>query len=75
MTAASFSISLLFIIDKVGVSFLFVVGLISGSVFIFATQYIINDKFYWRFIWILLGFVISIGLLVISGRVFMLLLG
>lgn len=63
------------IIDKVSVSFNFVVLIISARVFTFACKYIVEDIFFKRFIWILVRFVISIILLIYSGSLFFLLLG
>nr|YP_002727977.1 NADH dehydrogenase subunit 5 [Pyramidella dolabrata]AAR21556.2 NADH dehydrogenase subunit 5 [Pyramidella dolabrata] len=63
------------IVDKISLAFSFVVTMISGCVFMFACEYMKEDKYFWRFIWILLSFVISMNLLIFSGSVFFLLLG
>nr|YP_010970172.1 NADH dehydrogenase subunit 5 [Phyllidiella zeylanica]WNR50748.1 NADH dehydrogenase subunit 5 [Phyllidiella zeylanica] len=72
---SSVTFSMMFIFDKVSVSFSMVVTLISGSVFLFAHKYMEEDPFCGRFIWILLSFVISMNLLIFSGSIFFLLLG
>nr|YP_002726378.1 NADH dehydrogenase subunit 5 [Siphonaria pectinata]AAR21547.2 NADH dehydrogenase subunit 5 [Siphonaria pectinata] len=72
---SSTSFSVMLILDKISLSFGIVVTLISGSVFMFAHQYMSEDPFKTRFIWILLSFVISMNTLVFSGSVFMLFLG
>lgn len=64
-----------FIIDKVSISFSALVTFISACVFLFARTYIRADLFYYRFIWILLSFVISINLLILSGSFLTLLVG
>ena len=55
--------------------FLRLVRLISGSVIIFRTSYIIKEKFFSRFILLVFFFVISIYLLIISPNIIRLLLG
>jgi len=55
--------------------FLFLVRLISGSVIIFSTRYIINEKFFSRFVILVFFFVISIYLLILSPNLISLLLG
>merc|ERR1739848_277457 len=55
--------------------FLFLVRLISGSVIIFRTRYISNEKFFSRFIILVFFFVISIYLLILSPNLIRLLLG
>nr|YP_010970198.1 NADH dehydrogenase subunit 5 [Phyllidiopsis shireenae]WNR50787.1 NADH dehydrogenase subunit 5 [Phyllidiopsis shireenae] len=72
---SSINFSLMFIFDKISISFSMVVTLISGSVFLFAYKYMEDDPFSGRFIWILLSFVISMNLLIFSGSIFFLLLG
>nr|YP_009378965.1 NADH dehydrogenase subunit 5 [Nembrotha kubaryana]ARI43838.1 NADH dehydrogenase subunit 5 [Nembrotha kubaryana] len=72
---SSSSFPIVFIFDKISVSFSMVVTLISGSVFMFSHKYMEEDPFSGRFIWILLSFVISMNLLIFSGSIFFLLLG
>lgn len=67
--------SFLVILDKVRLSFGGVVTIISACVFTFACKYMEEDIFFYRFIWILAAFVISIRLLIFSGSIFFLLLG
>nr|UXW90886.1 NADH dehydrogenase subunit 5 [Succineidae gen. n. sp. z RM-2021] len=67
----SFSI----ILDWISVSFCFIVLLISFSVFWFASMYMSSDYYFYRFIWLLLSFVISMLLLIFSSSFFFLLLG
>ena len=63
------------ILDNISFYFLFLVRLISGSVIIFSTRYIINEKFFSRFIILVFFFVISIYLLILSPNLISLLLG
>lgn len=67
--------SVLVIIDRVSIRFGCVVLLISRCVFWFASSYIREDLFYNRFILVLLGFVISIIVLIFAGSVLIILLG
>lgn len=67
--------SILLIIDRVSIRFGCVVLLISRCVFWFASSYISEDFFYNRFILVLLGFVISIIVLIFAGSVLIILLG
>nr|NP_038228.1 NADH dehydrogenase subunit 5 [Pupa strigosa]BAA89017.1 ND5 [Pupa strigosa] len=69
------SFNLVFVLDKVSVSFSIVVTLISSSVFLFGQKYMEEDPFSTRFFWILLAFVISMNLLIFAGSVLFLLLG
>nr|AID21387.1 NADH dehydrogenase subunit 5 [Platevindex sp. CL-2014] len=69
------SFSFMVILDKISLSFGAVVTLISACVFTFACKYMEEDIFFYRFIWILAAFVISMSLLIFSGSVFFLLLG
>nr|YP_004935001.1 NADH dehydrogenase subunit 5 [Salinator rhamphidia]AEQ93893.1 NADH dehydrogenase subunit 5 [Salinator rhamphidia] len=67
--------TLAIVADKVSLSFGMVVTLISGCVFAFACKYMNEDPMVFRFLWILLAFVVSMNLLIFSGSVFFLLLG
>lgn len=67
--------SFLFIYDLIRVSFRFVVITISSCVFSFACAYIRDDPFKFRFVLILILFVLSINILIFSGSLFFLLLG
>ena len=68
-------IHIIIIFDIISLYFLRLVRLISGSVIIFRTSYIIKEKFFSRFILLVFFFVISIYLLIISPNIIRLLLG
>lgn len=55
--------------------FLLTVGLISSAVYTFSIRYIINERFFRRFHLILLSFVISMSLLILSPNLVSLLIG
>nr|YP_002791083.1 NADH dehydrogenase subunit 5 [Onchidella celtica]AAR21544.2 NADH dehydrogenase subunit 5 [Onchidella celtica] len=63
------------VVDKISLSFGAVVTLISACVFTFACKYMEEDLYFYRFIWLLLAFVISMNLLIFSGSLFWLLVG
>nr|AQU71813.1 NADH dehydrogenase subunit 5 [Planorbella duryi] len=63
------------VLDKVSLMFGTVVTVISASVFLFATNYMKDDPFFYRFMWILLIFVISMCFLIFSGSLFFMLMG
>ena len=69
------NIHFIIILDNISFYFLFLVRLISGSVIIFRTRYIRNEKFFSRFIILVFFFVISIYLLILSPNLIRLLLG
>nr|NP_007329.1 NADH dehydrogenase subunit 5 [Albinaria caerulea]P48918.1 RecName: Full=NADH-ubiquinone oxidoreductase chain 5; AltName: Full=NADH dehydrogenase subunit 5 [Albinaria caerulea]CAA58296.1 ND5 [Albinaria caerulea] len=71
----SVNFNLALICDKVSTSFLVVVLLISSCVFLFANEYMSEDHYNIRFGWILISFVASMGILILSGSIFTLLLG
>nr|QWW21155.1 NADH dehydrogenase subunit 5 [Arion ater ater] len=73
VSSTTFSISL--IVDKISLSFSAMVMLIACSVYIFASNYMQYDINYFRFIWILSMFVLSMNILIFAGSFFMLLLG
>nr|YP_006303186.1 NADH dehydrogenase subunit 5 [Cylindrus obtusus]AEK48349.1 NADH dehydrogenase subunit 5 [Cylindrus obtusus] len=73
VTTHLFSSSLLF--DSTSVSFSAVVTFISANVFMFARYYMSGDIFYYRFVWLLFSFVISMNILILAGSLFVLLLG
>lgn len=75
LSISSTTISFVIILDKISLRFGIIVTLISGRVFLFAHQYIDEDPFKTRFIWILLAFVISMNRLIFSGSLFGLFLG
>ena len=68
-------IHIIIIFDIISLYFLRLVRLISGSVIIFRTSYIIKEKFFSRFIILVFFFVISIYLLIIRPNFIRLLLG
>ena len=68
-------IILVFIFDYISLFFLSVVRLISGSVMIYSTSYISSEIFFRRFIGIVLRFVFSMFLLILSPNIISLLLG
>ena len=65
----------IFIFDYISLFFLSVVRLISGSVMIYSTSYISSEIFFRRFIGIVLRFVFSMFLLILSPNIISLLLG
>ena len=68
-------IHIIMIFDIISLYFLRLVRLISGSVIIFSTSYMIKEKFFSRFILLVFLFVISIYLLIVSPNIIRLLLG
>jgi len=68
-------IIIIFIFDYMSFFFLRVVNLISGRVIIYSTSYISSEIFFRRFIIIVLLFIISIYLLILSPNIISLLLG
>ena len=68
-------IIIIFIFDYISFFFLRVVSLISGRVIIYSTSYISSEIFFRRFIIIVLLFIISIYLLILSPNIISLLLG
>ena len=75
ITLNSCVIYIIIILDMIRLYFLRLVSLISGSVIIFSTSYIIKEKFFSRFILLVFLFVISIYLLIVSPNIIRLLLG
>nr|YP_010143392.1 NADH dehydrogenase subunit 5 [Euphaedusa planostriata]QQL04599.1 NADH dehydrogenase subunit 5 [Euphaedusa planostriata] len=67
------SYSLIF--DWVGLSASTMVCLISFCVFSFAKNYMSEDQNYYRFGWVLLSFVVSMLMLIMSGSLFAILIG
>jgi NADH-ubiquinone oxidoreductase chain 5 len=63
------------IFDYISIFFLSVVLLISSRVFIFRVSYISREKFYNRFFLIVLSFIFSIFLLILSPNLIRILLG
>ena len=75
MSLYSNKIIIIFIFDYISLFFLRVVSLISGRVIIYSTSYISSEVFFRRFILIVILFVISIYLLILSPNIIRLLLG
>lgn len=75
LTAFGRLLSFGFIFDKIRLRFSFLVIFISTCVFFFSRTYINRDPYYYRFIWILLSFVLSINILILSGSFLTLLVG
>ena len=75
LSVYSYEVTISFIVDKVSVLFGVVVTLISRIVFMFSRVYISEDKFYYRFTWVLLSFVLRICILIFSGSLLVVLIG
>nr|QXU57719.1 NADH dehydrogenase subunit 5 [Omalonyx unguis] len=71
----SMNLSLSIIFDWISLSFSSVVLVISLSVFWFASLYMKEDLFFYRFIWLLFSFVLSMLILIFSGSFFSILIG
>uniref|UniRef100_UPI0030018DC4 NADH dehydrogenase subunit 5 n=1 Tax=Satsuma myomphala TaxID=358001 RepID=UPI0030018DC4 len=69
------SFNLAIVLDPISVSFGSLVTFISGCVFMFGCWYMSGDNFFWRFMWLLLLFVLSMNLLIFSGSLLMLMVG
>nr|YP_009503300.1 NADH dehydrogenase subunit 5 [Gemmuloborsonia moosai]AXA45241.1 NADH dehydrogenase subunit 5 [Gemmuloborsonia moosai] len=72
---SSCSMTFMFIIDPVSLSFSNVVCLISGCVMMFSSSYMSSDPFLKRFTWLVMLFVLSMNLLVFIPSLPALLLG
>ena len=72
---SSSNIHFILILDRISIYFLFLVRLISGSVIIFRTRYMMNEKFFSRFIILVFFFVMLIYLLILRPNLIRLLLG
>nr|YP_009184206.1 NADH dehydrogenase subunit 5 [Naesiotus nux]ALO20558.1 NADH dehydrogenase subunit 5 [Naesiotus nux] len=75
MSVSTLTFSLAVIFDWVSLLFSFHVLVISFSVFWFARFYMSGDIFFYRFIWLLMLFVISMNILIFSSSLFILFLG
>ena len=69
------SLNFILLFDFFRVIFFITVTLISLRVFLFRRSYIINDKYYKRFHYLLFSFVVSIVLLILSPNLIRILLG
>lgn len=63
------------VFDSASLCFLFTVSVISLAVIVFSKSYILNEKFGARFHLIVVGFVVSIIVLILSPNLLMVLLG
>nr|YP_009498359.1 NADH dehydrogenase subunit 5 [Biomphalaria sudanica]AWK49470.1 NADH dehydrogenase subunit 5 [Biomphalaria sudanica] len=73
INTCEFSFSMVF--DKVSFMFVTIVMMISSSVFLFSCEYMKEDIYFYRFMWILLSFVLSMCFLVFSGSLLFMLVG
>ena len=71
----SMSLILVFIIDFISIYFIILVRLVSGSVIIFSQSYMRPEKFFGRFLMLVVSFIRSIFLLILSPNIISLLLG
>nr|YP_010241723.1 NADH dehydrogenase subunit 5 [Aporrhais serresiana]QTI82411.1 NADH dehydrogenase subunit 5 [Aporrhais serresiana] len=72
---SSLSMTLIFILDPISLSFSNTVCLISGCVMLFSSSYMSHDPFLKRFTWLVMLFVLSMNLLVFIPSLPALLLG
>nr|ALO81900.1 NADH dehydrogenase subunit 5 [Cernuella virgata] len=72
---SSSEMNLSLILDSVSLSFSALVTFISACVFLFARTYMSLDLYYYRFVWILLSFVVSMNVLILSGSFLTLMVG
>nr|QWS06286.1 NADH dehydrogenase subunit 5 [Buccinum bayani] len=72
---SSCSMTFMFILDPISLSFSNVVCLISGCVMLFSSSYMSHDPFLKRFVWLVMLFVLSMNLLVFIPSLPALLLG
>jgi NADH-ubiquinone oxidoreductase chain 5 len=75
ISLGSSSISLVFIFDFMSLYFIRLVRLVAGRVILFRTSYIRKEVYFGRFIGLVLSFIISIFLLILSPNIISLLLG
>nr|UBU96754.1 NADH dehydrogenase subunit 5 [Gyraulus sp. GE1] len=75
MSMFSYDLTFSLLFDKVSLLFGIVVSLIACMVFLFSSNYMKEDKYMYRFNWILLSFVISMYILVFSGSLLVILIG
>nr|AGN92177.1 NADH dehydrogenase subunit 5 [Lamprotula leaii] len=74
-SACGFSLSVLLLLDFLGVLFSFVVCLISGCVFIFSVSYMEGDKFGSLFYSLVAAFVVAMNILILVPNLVFVLLG
>ena len=68
-------VSFVIVFDFISLMFIFTVCLISRSVIIFSVRYMANEKYFSRFIGLVLSFVFSMGLLILRPNRISILLG
>lgn len=71
----SVAVEFVILLDYISISILLTVVIISLSVFTFSAGYMSKEKFFFRFHWILLLFVVSIFFLIISPNLLRVILG
>nr|UDF84407.1 NADH dehydrogenase subunit 5 [Phyllodiaptomus tunguidus] len=74
-TVNSFKINFLVVVDWVSLFFVSVVSLISASVLFYSSAYMMADVFYSRFIFLVMSFVCSMWILILSPNFISILLG
>jgi len=75
MNLLNWSINFVFFIDQIRTLFIFSVSLIRFRVLIFSKRYIINDKNFTRFHFLLIAFILRIYFLILSPNIVRVLLG
>jgi NADH-ubiquinone oxidoreductase chain 5 len=75
LSIGSRSVLLVLIFDFISMLFVFTVRLVSCGVIIFSGRYIAGEKYYRRFIMIVIRFIVSMFLLIISPNLIRILLG
>nr|YP_010890220.1 NADH dehydrogenase subunit 5 [Conus virgo]WJJ70317.1 NADH dehydrogenase subunit 5 [Conus virgo] len=75
LQVSSSSLTFIFILDSISLSFSNIVCLISGCVMLFSSSYMSHDPFLKRFTWLVMLFVLSMNLLVFIPSLPALLLG
>nr|YP_007026108.1 NADH dehydrogenase subunit 5 [Calanus hyperboreus]AFU88797.1 NADH dehydrogenase subunit 5 [Calanus hyperboreus] len=75
ISLGSSSISLVFIFDFMSLYFISLVSLVAGSVMLFSTSYMSKEVYFGRFIGLVLSFIMSMFLLILSPNIISLLLG
>lgn len=66
---------LVVILDFISLYFIRLVRLVAGNVIIFSTSYISSEPFFGRFISLVMAFVVSIFILILSPNLISLMLG
>nr|ADD13971.1 NADH dehydrogenase subunit 5 [Calanus sinicus] len=75
ISLSSTTISLVIIIDFMSLYFVSLVSLVAGSVMIFSTSYMSAERFFGRFLWLVLSFILSMYALILSPNLISLMLG